>query len=156
MGKFPDYRLVPRDEEHAFCRWDQVQDYDPEKLAPLRSRYMEMPPLQRLAMERSRRARGDSVEDKDFLLPAYNTYEHEARFSEEVEPNLLSEYLEEEFATHKNFDMDLIPKEKWHLDRIGSQVGHRIWPDYTEGRKTRKSKTMGVEALWQREKRLKE
>ena len=29
-----DFRLVPKDEEETFCKWDKVVDYDPELHAP--------------------------------------------------------------------------------------------------------------------------
>lgn len=55
--QFADYRLVPKDEEELFCRWNEVQDYDPVKHAPERSKYMEMPPLMRLVVARNRKAK---------------------------------------------------------------------------------------------------
>ncbi len=30
----PDFRLVPKEEEEQFCKWDTIRDYDPKVDAP--------------------------------------------------------------------------------------------------------------------------
>ena len=131
--KFPDYRLVPKDEEQEFCRWDEVVDYDPKLHAPLRGKYMEMPPLLKLVIERNLKAKGEKITEDSLLLPAYKIYEGDVRLSDEIESNDMSVYLTEEFATHKTYDiMSLIPYEQWNEERVTSVAGHRVWPSYSE------------------------
>jgi len=146
--QFADYRLVPKDEEESFCRWNEVQDYDPAKHAPERSRYMEMPPLMRLVIERNRKARSESVTEADFLLPAYKTYDTDVRLTETVESYKMSKYLTPEFTKQiEDFDIGLIPTEEWNRDKIRSLVGHRCYPGYTEG-----VSRFGYEELQRRDK----
>jgi len=134
--KFPDYRLVPKDEEDMFCRWNEVEDYQASKHAPKRAAHMEMPPLLRLVMERSRTSRGESTAEKDFLLPAHKIYKEGDYYvdeSREPESNDMSLHLEDQFKTHLKHDiMSLIPYQEWHLDRHRSMVGHRMYPSYSE------------------------
>ena len=126
--------LIIVDEEEAFCRWNEVQDYDPAKHAPERSKYMQMPPLMRLVVERNRKARNESVKEADFLLPAYKTYNTDVRLTDTVESYNMSQYLMPEFVKQiEDFDSNLIPTEEWNRDRIRSLIGHRCYPGYTEG-----------------------
>jgi len=132
---FPDYRLVPKDEEEYFCRWNEVEDYDKQKHAPPRAKHMEMPPLLKIVMERSKKARREAVTEDSFLLPAYKIYQNDVSLQEDVvESNDMSVHIEKEFMTHKTYDiMNMIPTEKWTIDdRMTSMVGHRQWPTYSE------------------------
>jgi len=132
--KFPDYRLVPKDEEDLFCRWSEVEEYEPERHAPKRAKHMEMPPLLRLVMERNFAERREAVTQESFLLPAYKIYEGDVRLQpDQVEPNDMSHHLAEEFRTHEKHDItELIPYEEWNFDRPRSEVGHRMFPSYSE------------------------
>ena len=57
----PDFRLVPKDEEEAFCQWDKVRDFDHARDAELKPKFAQMPPLMRLVIERNRKARGENA-----------------------------------------------------------------------------------------------
>jgi len=131
--QFADYRLVPKDEEELFCRWNEVQDYDPVKHAPERSKYMEMPPLMRLVVARNRKAKNEQLSEADFLLPAHKIYDSDVRLTDTVESYKMSQYLNPEYLKQiKDFDLNLIPTETWNQDKIRSLVGHRCYPGYTE------------------------
>ena len=84
---------------------------------------------------RSRAAKGNPTTEEDLLLPAYKIYEgnHNLMDDSVVEPHCLAQFLTEEFATHKNFDMSLVPDE-WKQQRLRSPVGHKIWSRYIEGK----------------------
>ena len=76
-----------------FFRWSEVTDYDPALDAPARSKHMELPPLLKLVMERSRKQRlekaGQTGQDLDpLLLPAHKIYNKDVRLTDTVEPNL--------------------------------------------------------------------
>merc|ERR1719273_2340115 len=108
--QFHDYRLVPKDEEESFCRWSEVQNYDPTKYAPERSKYMEMPPLMKLVIERNRKAKNEKVTEEDFLLPAHKIYNTDVRLSDTVESYKMSQYISPEFEKQiEEFDLNLIP-----------------------------------------------
>ena len=46
------------------------------------------------------------------------------------------------------FDINSIPAEDWNTDRLTSQVGHKIWNQYVEGK--------GWEKIVERNERLKQ
>ena len=50
-AKFPDFNLVPKEEEETFCRWDRVKDFLWERDAELKPKYFEMPPLMKIFMK---------------------------------------------------------------------------------------------------------
>ena len=130
----PDFRLVPKAEEAAFCQWDKIEDYVLEKHAPKRAESMEMPPLLREVVRRSRAKRGESVADEHFLLPAHKVYEGDTNIVKgEVTPNLMANYLTDEFATHRDFDMGKIDVKEWNLERHTRPVGQRKWAGFVEG-----------------------
>ena len=121
------------DEEEAFCRWNEVQDYDPNKHAPVRATYMEMPPLMKLVVARNLKAKNEQITESHFLLPAHKIYDSDVRLTENVESYKMSQYLTPDFMKQiDEFDLNLIPTEKWNCDKIRSLVGHRCYPSYTE------------------------
>lgn len=130
----PDFRLVPKDEEEAFCQWDKIRDYDAAVDGERKPRLMEMPPLMRKVMERGRLRRNESVApEEDLLLPAHKVYTGDVVIEDRVESSKLSQFIEEEFATHRDFDPDEVP-EQWNLERYTIIVGVRKWAGYVEGR----------------------
>ena len=140
------------DEEESFCRWNEIQDYDASRHAPERSKYMEMPPLMKLVVARNLKAKNQNINDDDFLLPAYKTYDNDVRLTDTVESCKISQYLAPEFKKQiEDFDINSIPKESWNRDRIRSLVGHRIYPGYSEN-----TSRYGYEELQRREHAEKE
>jgi len=144
---FPDFRLVPKDQEDEFCRWSEIVDYDPSAHAPARSKYMEMPPLLKLVMERTKKTHADD----SFLLPAYKIYDKDVRINDTVEPNSsLADLIGEKFATHKKYDiMSLMPEDGWMFEHPTSTTGHRTFPSYSE------DVNYGADVLRQREEEAK-
>jgi hypothetical protein len=62
---------------------------------------MEMPPLMKLVLARNRAMKVDKLKETDFLLSTEKIYEGDVRFSDKVEPSLLSNFIDAEFATYK-------------------------------------------------------
>ena len=85
------------DEEESFCRWNEIQDYDASRHAPERAKYMEMPPLMKLVVARNLKAKKQNINDDNFLLPAYKTYDNDVRLTDTVESCKISQYLAPEF-----------------------------------------------------------
>ncbi len=129
----PDFRLVPKDEEEAFCQWSKIRDYDPAVDADRKPKFMEMPPLLRKVMERNRRARGEATKEEDFLLPAHSTYTGDHILEDTVEANDLSQFIGAEYATYKDFDAARVP-DSWNYDRLSLEVGTRKYAGYMEGK----------------------
>ena len=129
----PDFRLVPKDEEEDFCQWANIKDYDKSVDAPVKAKWAEMPPLMKEVIRRNRLRRGESVNEEDFRLPAHKIYTGDHNIEDEVESCDVGNYLTEEFATHKNFEMEVLP-EKWWLDRFESYAGRKKWSGYMEGK----------------------
>ena len=128
----PDFRLVAKDGEEDFCRWDKVRDYDPAVDAEKRPRYMEMPPLLRKVMQRNtkaKKAKGTQapLSEEELRLPAYKTYRGDHIAEERTEPNVMHQFLTPRYANYQDFDMSLIP-ENWKLDRPTLEVGRQRWP----------------------------
>ena len=44
-AKFPDFKLVPKEDEEKFCRWDEIKNFVHERDAEPKPKYIEMPPL---------------------------------------------------------------------------------------------------------------
>ena len=95
IAKYPDFKLVPKDQETEFCRWNEIQDFVLSRDAEPKPKYIEIPPLLKLYMARSRRNFQEEVQDDDLLLPAYKIYEGEHRLENRIEPNSISQYLGE-------------------------------------------------------------
>ena len=132
----PDFRLVPRDEEEAFCQWDKVRDYDRERDAPVKPARAEMPPLLREFVARAREARGESINEEDFHLPAERVYRGEFNLDRDVvDTDDLGQHLTEEFSTHRDFDMGLVPEDWSMTTRPSYEVGKKAWAGYMEGHK---------------------
>ncbi|CAB4056947.1 unnamed protein product [Lepeophtheirus salmonis] len=102
----PDYRLVPRDEEEAFCKWESIRDYCKDLDAVRKPKYVEVPPLLRLYMQRSLAMKGESRTD-NFRMPAYKVYTGE-------------------FADFRDFDMNELPYEEWNDMRLKHPAAIRI------------------------------
>jgi len=73
LASIPDFKLVPKKDEAAFCRWGEVRDYSTEKDFAVKPKYFTLPPLLKILMERERVKRGEE-EAEELLLPAYKTY----------------------------------------------------------------------------------
>ena len=78
-------------------------------------------------MARSRRNFQEEVQDDDLLLPAYKIYEGEHRLENRIEPNSISQYLNEQFATHKDFNVDDIPIDEWNNSIQKSRISYRAY-----------------------------
>lgn len=131
---YPDFKLVPKDQEAEFCRWNEVEKYNAEVHAEAKPKYIEMPPLLQLFVKRNRELHGESnlCTPKNMRLPAHKIYQGEFRLEDRVEPNSMEHYLSEKFATHKDFDVKRVPKE-WNLERLTTKVGHKIYLSKREG-----------------------
>jgi len=132
-AQFPDFKLVPKAEEAAFCQWDKVKNFVHDIDAEAKPKWIEMPPLLKLYVKRNRRAHGEeAIHDEDLKLPAYKIYEGEHRLEDRVEPCNMSHYLKEKFAP-KDFEVNEIPVEEWNFARYTSVVGHKVYLDRVEG-----------------------
>jgi len=74
IAPLPDFILLPKNEEQAFCQWDKIRDYSPEIDVVVEPKHFTVPPLLRLLMERDAAARGEVITEDDLLLPHYKTY----------------------------------------------------------------------------------
>jgi len=74
IATLPDFRLVPREEEAEFCKWETLRDFSPALDRVTEPKYWTMPPLLRLLVERNLRERGEEAGSETFLLPHYKTY----------------------------------------------------------------------------------
>ena len=127
IAKYPDFKLVPKDQETEFCRWNEIQDFVLSKDAEPKPKYIEIPPLLKLYLARNRRNFQEEVQDDDLLLPAYKIYEGEHRLEDRIEPNSISQYLNEQFATHKDFSVDDIPIDEWNNSIQKSRISYRAY-----------------------------
>ena len=114
--------------------YHQVRDYDKARDAPVKPASVAMPPLLREFVARSRAQRGETTNDEDFHLPAAKIYRGDVNVdSDAVASDDMAKYLTDEFATHKDFGMELLP-EDWSLNtRPNRWVGKKLWHGYTEG-----------------------
>ena len=131
-AQFPDFKLVPKDQEDEFCRWNEVQDYVHEIDAEVRPKAYEMPPLLKLYVERNRKNLCESAEN--LVIPAEKVHEGEHRLEDKIESNHLGQYLTDKFATHSDFEVARVPKE-WNLRRKNCPVGYRNYLSRIEGTK---------------------
>jgi len=69
---------------------------------------MEMPPLMKLVLARNRASKTDTLKESDFLLSTEKIYEEDVRFSDTVEPNVLSNFISKEFNTFKGNFVNLL------------------------------------------------
>lgn len=74
IAPIPDFRLVSRDEEAEFCKWDKLRDYSPKVDCVTEPKYFSMPPLLGLLMDRNMKERGEVAGAESHLLPHYKTY----------------------------------------------------------------------------------
>ena len=134
--EFPDFKLVPKDQEEAFCRWDEVQDFVHERDAEEKAKWMAMPPLMRRAVIRNRLAHkeGQMTTEEDLRLPAYKIYEHEHRLSDSVQDHSMAPFLSGHYANYKDFDMASFDKDQWKLERMNARIGYNIWKHPVEGK----------------------
>lgn len=130
-AQYPDFKLVPKDEEDAFCKWDQIKDFVLERDAEAKPKYIEIPPLLKMVVERNRKARNEA--EGDLRLPAYKIYTGEHRLEDRVEPNSMAKYLTGRFEDYKDFDMEKVPTKDWNLSRQMGVVGYRAWFNKIDG-----------------------
>ena len=128
-AQFPDFNLVPKSEEDNFCKWNELRYFDVEKDAEAKPKYFEMPPLLKLYLEQ---IHNKKLEDS--RVPAEKIYTTEHRLVDIVEPNSLSQYISEPFATFKDFDPARVPDE-WNFERQKMRVGFRAYLKKLEGSK---------------------
>ena len=141
-AKFPDFNLVPMEEEEEFCRWDQVKDFVLERDAEPKPKFIEMPPLLKMYIKQRTQLENESslkpskvVDDSDLVLPAHEIYTEEHRLEDRIEPNCMEHYLSGRFASYQDFDMILVPTDEWNYSRQKSRVGYRAWLSKLEGTK---------------------
>ena len=131
-AQFPDFNLVPKDQEAAFCQWDKVKDFVHERDAEAKPKWIEMPPLLKLYVQRNRRAHGEGESSDDLKLPAHKIYQSEHRLEDRIEPSNMSHYLRKKFAK-KDFEVNEVPIDEWNFARFTSIVGHKVYLDRVEG-----------------------
>ena len=132
-AQYPDWKLVPKDEEDKFCQWDKIKDFVHSRDAEPKPKYFEMPPLLKLVIARNRESHGETVNEDNLVLPAHKIYEGEHRLEDRIEPNSISHYISEQFATHKDFSVDDIPSEEWLTAYQKGKVGYRHYLGRFEG-----------------------
>ena len=138
----PDFRLVPVDEEVAFCRWDEVKPYDKVRDAPHKEEFIEMPPLMKQILAKK------NPKTSDFRLPAHKIYMEEVNVNKgETRSADMKQFLKGEFADFEDFDLNLIP-DSWTLERWNRQVGRTRYVGYRQGE--------DLEEQLKRDNRLKE
>ena len=74
VAPVPDFKLVPRDLEQEYCKWDKVRDFNPEIDFVTEPKYYTMPPLLKLLMERNLKERNETPHEESFVLPRYKTF----------------------------------------------------------------------------------
>ena len=131
-AQFPDFKLVPKEKEASFCQWDKIKDFVHEIDAEAKPKWIEMPPLLKLYVQRNRRAHGEEEGNDDLKLPAHKIYQTEHRIEDRIEPSNVSHYLKEKFAK-KDFEVSEIPIDEWNFARYTSVVGHKVYLDRVEG-----------------------
>ena len=125
----PDFRLVPKDEESAFCQMDKVRNYDMKKDAPTKPKFIEMSPLLKRVMQRNRKAGNQN----DFLLPAHEIYKDDHNLDERVRLHSLAEFIGEQYSTYKDYDVNEHVPDDWNLERVDYPVGRKKWAGFVEG-----------------------
>jgi len=145
----PDFLLIPKADEESFCQWDSILDYDKARDAPHMSKYIDMPPLLKEVVRRNRLARGESMREENFLLPAYKIYRGDFNIKEdETRPHHLRQYVDERHRTYEDFNQTSIPRE-WIMERLNLPVGRRRWEGFLE--ETREwPKQQAREDRWQK------
>ena len=129
-----DFRLVPKDEEAEFCKWDQIKDYDPSRDAPVKPKFVEMGPLLKEVVKRSKAAKGiTNLTEEDLLLPAFENYEGDHILDDTVRPHKLSQFITGQFKISPNYDVEKEIPESWADMRPNLVVGHKMWHGFTEG-----------------------
>lgn len=137
----PDFRLVPKDEEEAFCQWDQILDYDPVRDAPSKPKFMDMPPLLKEVIRRRKIQRGEKLEEDFFKLPAHKIYEGDFNLLDKVQGNNMNQYLDEHHSNYQNFDVNSIPESiKYERFHGGHTIGHKLYDGFLEGKGWEKTK----------------
>ena len=133
-AQFPDFRLVAKEDEEHFCRWNEVEDFVHERDAEAKPKFIEMPPLLKLFVERNRKFHGESVSEEDMVLSAHKIYETEHRLEDRVEPNSMHNHIEGRFKDYEDFDVKRVP-EDWNFEKLKVLVGHREYLERIEGSK---------------------
>ncbi len=78
-------------------------------------------------MERKLTARKGNFTDEELLMPAYKIYKHldpDINIEDKIESHQMSQHLHEQYATYKDFDLDMIPDE-WAMGRVNAEVGRQ-------------------------------
>jgi len=70
----PDFKLISKDQEADYCKWDKIREFTPEVDYVTEPKYYTMPPLLKLLMERNLKERNEVASEDSFMLPHYKTY----------------------------------------------------------------------------------
>lgn len=129
----PDFRLVPKDEESAFCQLDKIKDYDVKTHAPTLPKSLEMGPLLREVLRRNKSEKGLEVREEDFRLPAHEIYRGDHNLEDKVSSHSLGRLIPETYRTFEDYDVNLKIPEEWNYERVDYPVGRKQWIGFTEG-----------------------
>eukprot|EP00096_Caligus_rogercresseyi_P010604 TRINITY_DN3931_c0_g1_i1.p1 TRINITY_DN3931_c0_g1~~TRINITY_DN3931_c0_g1_i1.p1 ORF type:complete len:244 (-),score=65.94 TRINITY_DN3931_c0_g1_i1:76-807(-) len=133
-ASIPDYRLVPKEEEPGFCKWESIRDYQKELDAIRKPKLVQVPPMLKLYMQRSRANKGEEHPDREMFLPAHKVYTGDFLVEDRTQTHILSTFLQGEFEDYKDFDMSEIPTQEWMDLRFKHPAAIRIHKRNIEGK----------------------
>eukprot|EP00092_Neocalanus_flemingeri_P037497 GFUD01040830.1.p1 GENE.GFUD01040830.1~~GFUD01040830.1.p1 ORF type:complete len:262 (+),score=80.19 GFUD01040830.1:651-1436(+) len=74
LAPVPDFKLISRQDEAGFCKWEKLRDFSPDVDFVTEPKYFTVPPLLKLLMERNMAERKETPGEESFLLPHYKTF----------------------------------------------------------------------------------
>ena len=117
-ARAPDWKLVPKDEEDTFCRWDEIIDYDHKRDAEVKPSHANLPPLMEIYLQRLLKNYGREVEGHPFTKPLElsHMYRGEFQTEEKVEPHSMRHLLPEIYApSYHRLSVEDLPTKKWNF-----------------------------------------
>ena len=149
VAPVPDFRLVAKDAEAEYCKWDKVRDFSEELDIIPEPKHYSMPPLLKLLMERNLKERNETPGEESFLLPRYKTaqahnhehtatpgakyvkeyhQEHKRRFEGTADYNY-SDFISDDLKVTDHISiLDQLPEEPpMPAPAVGMRLYH--WPD---------------------------
>jgi len=151
IASIPDFKLIAKDAEAEYCKWEKIRDFTPEVDYVTEPKYYTMPPLLKLLMERNLKERNETPHQESFVLPHYKTYTAKnfeltdsgygrgREKSEEFQETLTrcegtashnyADLINEEFRVHDSISiLDQLPEEPpMPTPAVGMRLYH--WPD---------------------------
>ena len=141
-ARAPDWKLVPKDEEDIFCRWDEIIDYDFKRDAEVKPSHANLPPLMEIYLKNLLKSHNKDVEGHPFTKPLElsDMYKGEFQIEEKVEPHSMRHLLPEIYGpSHHRLTVENLPTKRWNfsspLYQGRRKVGYKGYLGRFEGTK---------------------